>query len=279
MDIYDLKKQTFFAGKSSPVTSNPDWLNDDETPFFLNAKGGTLVFLDLKHISIAMEMDVTSYSFRKIVSTWGQSHESKEIRMAESGTLQHNDKVARTNYHQSRQIEPQLFVQNYTKEEKLFPKKIKETIKTQGKKSAVQIKIREDDRKKERMKTLSNEKQLRKKRIRENRKQRIFPKHKSDFMKHLKDYLGFNVEENKTLVKSTKWRNLVVRAVCLAEGNCGENLRELWKCMYKGDLQNGIRDTRLKTKEGNWPVNNITKRKDRNSWITAYLKTSILSTS
>ena len=129
------------------------------------------------------------------------------------------------------------------------------------------------------MKTLSNEKQLRKKRIRENRKQRIFPKHKSDFMKHLKDYLGFNVEENKTLVKSTKWRNLVVRAVCLAEGNCGENLRELWKCMYKGDLQNGIRDTRLKAKEGNWPVNNITKRKDRNSWIAAYLKTSILSTS
>ena len=125
MDIYDLKKQTFFAGKSSPVTSNPDWLNDYETPFFLNAKGGTLVFLDLKHISIAMEMDVTSYSFRKIVSTWGQSHESKEIRMAESGTLQHNDKVARTNYHQSRQIEPQLFVQNYTKEEKLFPKKDK----------------------------------------------------------------------------------------------------------------------------------------------------------
>ena len=70
------------------MTSNHNWLDDHETPFFLNSGGSPFQSLELKSLSQYVGVDVTSYDFRKIVSTWAQSHDSEEIRHAEEQALQ-----------------------------------------------------------------------------------------------------------------------------------------------------------------------------------------------
>ena len=280
MELYDLKRTEFFSGKSSPFTPNPTWLDDDETPFFLNSACGPLSFLDLKHISVAMNMDVTSYDFRRIVSTWGQSHKSMEIRSAEEEALQHDNKIAKTHYLQNKQLKPQTFVQKYTREENLFPEKMRQKIERNTGQSHVLIKMKEDQRKKGRLDNLSKDKENKVLSLQANRRlgptQRIFPKDKSVFLENLQTHLGSKIMDDRKLMKPLQWRAIVVKSVCLAEGSCGESLRETWKKMYQGDLKNGIRDMRLKAKEKNWPENGITKKKDRNSWIAAVIRKSML---
>ena len=88
-------------------------LTDETTPFFLNSNGSEFWFLDLKHISDEMGCDVTAYDFRRIVCTWGLSHNDVEIRNAEEEALQHGTNVARERYQQNKQIKPQTFTQKY----------------------------------------------------------------------------------------------------------------------------------------------------------------------
>ena len=62
----------------------------------------------------------------------------------------------------------------------------------------------------------------------------------------------------------------MVRLICSETGELGDNLRELWKTIYRGDLKWGVRDARFEAK--NFPPRGLTSRKDRNSWVAAYLK-------
>ena len=63
--------------------SDESWLEDEETPFFLNSSCNSFPSLDLKKLSSIFGIDVTAYSFRRIVTTWALSHKSEEIRAAE----------------------------------------------------------------------------------------------------------------------------------------------------------------------------------------------------
>ena len=95
MDTYDHIRTKFFRDKLSRFGLDENWLEDDNTPFFLNSACGPFECLDLKKLSEDIGIDVTGYSFRKIVTTWGLSHESSAIRTAESDVLQHCDQVAK----------------------------------------------------------------------------------------------------------------------------------------------------------------------------------------
>ena len=78
--------------------------------------------------------------------------------------------------------------------------------------------------------------------------------------------------------KPLKWRNFIVRTVCEATGDRGQRLRDIWVKIYRGDLQWGVRDIRLRAKENNWPrrdSNAYMQKKDRNSWIASSLLKSL----
>ena len=68
----------------------------------MNTYGSPYSQLKLTHLSQAMGIDVTAYDFRRIVATWALSHESEEIRNAESETLRHGNKVAYDHYVQNK---------------------------------------------------------------------------------------------------------------------------------------------------------------------------------
>ena len=75
-----------------------------------------------------------------------------------------------------------------------------------------------------------------------------------------------------------QWRNLMVRTVCATTGKKGEDLRNLWLKIYKGDLRWGVRDARLRAKEKNWPrkdSNAYLQNHDRNSWIASSIRKSL----
>ena len=84
MDCYDAIKSMFFKNKKMANKKNTDWEHADKTDFFLKASGKGFDCLDMKHVNEAMGCDdVTAYSFRRIICTWGVTHEDSEIRRAE----------------------------------------------------------------------------------------------------------------------------------------------------------------------------------------------------
>ena len=91
MDLYDILRMKYFL--SMGLTES--FLEDDETAFFLRGDGSVFKSLDLTRLSAELKIDVTSYTFRKIVSTWGQTNPDQNIRDAESVTLQHSKRVAK----------------------------------------------------------------------------------------------------------------------------------------------------------------------------------------
>ena len=88
---------------------------------------------------------------------------------------------------------------------------------------------------------------------------------------------GENIEAMKQR-KPLKWRNFIVRTVCESTGDRGNQLRDIWVKVYKGDLQWGVRDERFRAKEKNWPrkdSNAYMQLKDRNSWIASSILKSL----
>ena len=276
MDIYDIKRIRYFKGRKSPFTSKEDWIHDDETPFFLTSACSPFKSLNLKHISEAMGIDVTAYNFRKIVSTWALSHASEEIRLAEEEALQHSLKVAHSNYMQNKQIKPQRLVQKYVEEESLFPEAFKKNIEKTNAIVKDAIKSTEEKRTKKRIENLLKKKEAYTILKSENRplgpKHRILVKQRKRFLELMKEIKNSEVESCLTDLKPLQWRQFSVRAVCTAKDEQGRELKELWKQIYKGDLKWGIRDARLRAEAQNWPRNQVTTRRDRNSWIAAGIR-------
>ena len=82
---------------------------------------------------------------------------------------------------------------------------------------------------------------------------------------------GENIEKNVNQRKPIEWRNFFVRTVCSVDGESGENIREVWKKVYRGDLKWGVRDVRWKSQSSNWPRRGTNANQDRNSWIASSL--------
>ena len=284
MDSYYTVRSRFFEGRKSPVTSIDDWLHDDDTPFFLNSAGSGLKFLDLKHISEAMGTDVTAYSFRKIVSTWAQSHESEEIRNAEEEALQHKSQKIKDVYLQNKKIKPQILTSTYIEEDNLFPKEIRDEIEKTEIKNRDVDKQTEDGRIKKRYETLLKNKEAYKKSQLENKplgpKHRILRSNIEMFKEIIEEITDEDIQKLLKQMKPLEWRNYLVRLLCRDEGLGVEELRKLWVKIYKGDLRWGVRDARFKAKEKKWPImdsNSFTRNKDRNSWICGSIRKSLLT--
>ena len=279
--MYDLIRSKYFKGRKSPLTSNPDWLDNDQTPLFLNSACMPFVFLDLKHISDVVGIDISGYAFRRNVSTWAQSHQSKEIRNAEAECLQHSEQVARDSYRLNKQIKPQILTQRYVNEKNLFPDSFCEQLDKKEVKTSNLIKKKEKIRIQKRIDNLSIEKN--KYKIVQRKNKPLGPRHRillsdtHNFIKLMEEVSDLKYKKNLRQIKPAQFRNYIIREVCTAEGIVGSDLRSLWKKVYQGDLIWGVRDARIRAKENGWNVkdNNKTGR-DRNSWICQSLRTSCL---
>ena len=279
MDRYDIIRTNFFKGKKPKFGGEDHWLDAAETPLFLNSACNSFSSLDLKKLSSDLGIDVTAYSFRKIVSTWALTHRSAEIRSAEEEALQHSLHVAKDRYLQSKQVQPQTLTQTYTREENLFPESFrKELQKDQSDIDAV-IAKKQDERAKMRISQLFKRKGLSKKLKYENRplgpRKAILESDRNEFIQFFEESTRSDFETLLTTSKPIQFRDLLVRVVFSSSGEVGENLRRLWVKMYKGDLLHGIRDLRCQAKELNWPLRKQNPgRKDRNSWIAHNLRRS-----
>ena len=121
-------KKKFFKGRKFEHMQSDKWLEDEETSFFLNSSGSAFKSINLKRISNIMGIDVSTYAFRRIVSTWALSHELEQIRNAETEALQHSMRVATNAYQQNKQLKPQMITQQYISEERLYPKSFQQEM-------------------------------------------------------------------------------------------------------------------------------------------------------
>ena len=284
MDLYCIIKARFFGVRQLSISSSEDWLNDDETPVFLNSAGSEFKFLNLKHLSDSMGVDVTAYSYRRIVSTWALSHQSEDIRHAEVEALQHSLKVATEHYMQNKMRKPQALTQAYIEEERIFPKHIVDEINKSEERSQSIISDNENKRVKRRYNTLIQEKE-RNKEIKSKLKplgprHRILGSDRDEFKQLIEKVIGDSIDTNVIKLKPLKWRRFLVRMVCTSEGLIGEQMRTLWIKIYQGDLMWGVRDMRLLAKEKNWPrMDNISvnQNQDRNSWVAMAVRKSLMT--
>ena len=109
-------------------------------------------------------------------------------------------------------------------------------------------------------------------------KHRILEEDRIKFRDLIEEVTGEKIENDLKKRKPLKWRNFFVRAVCSYEGKSGDQLRNLWCKVYKGDLKWGVRDVRLRAKAENWPrrdTNAYLQNHDRNSWISYSLLKSL----
>lgn len=277
MDCYAAIRSRFFENKKPTSKSNDDWLTADTTSFFLNSSCSEFQFLDLKHISDEMGCDVTAYDFRRIVCTWGLSHDDLEIRDAEEQALQHTINVARERYQQNKQMKPQIFTQKYSQEENLFPKNILDEIEKTEVATKERVKKADETRAKKRFSQLVSDRDAYKKAKKENRplgpKHRIHCADRERFKELVEKMQDQSMKRLMKDLKPLKWRNKIVRLVCSGTGETGNALREVWKKIYQGDLRWGVRDARLKHKEKSCQKKGYGQ--DRNSWIAASLKKSL----
>ena len=282
MDRYDIVRSSYFKGKKPSFAKDEHWLEDEETPFFLNSACNSFPSLNLKKLSDIFGIDVTGYSFRKIVVTWALNHKSAEIRSAEEESLQHSLKVAKDRYMQNKQTTPQNLVQTYVQEENLFPESLQNEI-NKGKGDIENIIAeRQEKRAKMRFSKLMIQHEVSRKVKFVNRslglRNSILETDRSEFVKTCEEVTGCDIESILTTLKPLQWRNLIVRITCSTAGESGEKLRSLWIKIYKGDLQFGIREERNKAKQDNWPLRKQNPgRKDRNSWIAHGLRKSCLA--
>ena len=282
MDRYDIVRSNFFKEKKPTFAQDEHWLEDEGTPFFLNSACNSFQSLDLKKLSEIFGIDVTGYSFRKIVVTWALNHKSEEIRSAEEEALQHSLKVAKDRYMQNKQTTPQTLVQKYVQEENLFPENFKKEISKGNSDIEKIIAERQDQRAKMRFSKLMKQHEISRKTKFENRplgiRNSILETDRSDFVQTLEELTESSINNLLKTLKPVQWRNLIVRMTCSSTGAAGEKLRHLWMKIYRGNLQFGIRDERNRAKEDNWPLRKQNPgRKDRNSWIAHGLRKSCLS--
>ena len=281
MDRYDIIRSSFFKERRPKFGVNDDWLEDEETPLFLNSACNSFPSLDLKKLSQAFGIDITAYDFRKIVSTWAISHKSQEIRAAEEEALQHSLQVAKERYMQNKAVRPQTLVQTYAREENLFPKTFTEQFKKDSRNVDLVIEERQERRAIARYSKLIKQKDTTKKHRFDNRplgpRNNILESDRREFSEIMEDLTGSKLEALSSL-KPNGWRDVIVRNVHSAKGTSGEQIRKLWVKLYRGDLLYGIRDERKKAKECNWPVRKQNPgRRDRNSWIAHALRKSCLA--
>ena len=240
IDTYDILKLKFFKNKKIEGKPADEFLNRDEAPIFVNSAGSSIKHLKLSHISKVMGLDVTSYTFRRLVTTWGLSHKSETVRKCEEEALQHTNKVAKISYQQNKQLKPQIFVQRYVTEGNLYPEAIKKSIETA--KAACRSSIEQLDlqRKKKRYANLTE--RFADKKLYQRLIKPLGPRHRirlsdqNEFKNLVQQSANQNIETVVNQKTPMKFRNWLVRLVCSAGGSPGHELRDTWVRIYRYDV-------------------------------------------
>ena len=232
MDLYDILRMKYFLRMGLTESS----LEYDETAFFLRGDGSVFKSLDLTRLSDELKIDVTSYTFRKIVSTWGQTNPDQNIRDAESVTLQHSSRVAKEAYLLNKQLQPQNFVQTYITQQRLFPSKLLEIVESAHVSVEATVKRNEKERQKKRYENLKSAKTSQKQLFLDSRplgiRNQIRFEEREYFYSLLEEATGKNVMELARTMDWKGWRNFIVKTVC-SNVQFGEEMRTLWIKMYK----------------------------------------------
>ena len=98
LDLYERKKAIVFKDRKPSHVTRDDWLDHEDTPFFLTSGGHAFSKIDLYATSEAMGTPINARDVRKIVSTWAQSHRQEDIRRSEEYALNHGQRVAQDRY-------------------------------------------------------------------------------------------------------------------------------------------------------------------------------------
>ena len=233
MDMYDLIKIKYFTKKGYEVS----FLEDEKTHFFLRGDGTPFQKLELKRLSSELKIDVTSFEFRKMSSTWGQTHPNEEIRNAESSTLQHSKGVAKDRYHLAKQLQPVMYTQTYTKECNSCPPFLQRMLDDKYSPLESVIREKENYRSEKRIEQLEKKKADMKNVMYENRSLSIHNKIRGCdgkyFIELVEEATGHKMDELVSQMKPTDWRDFIVRAVCMSKGDVGNQIRFMWIKMYK----------------------------------------------
>ena len=247
--------------------------------FFVTSNKTQFQVLDLAHTKIeeGSFKKIKPFDHRKKVSSWAQNHSDKEIVESESSALNHSNKVADKHYLLNKERKPQRLVKQYAKESEVYPHKIVDSINEAEEREKGSLDEQETIGKEIRMKSLlkhcADKKTLRRECQDLGPRRRILHKDCVQFVELVEEFKGKGVLQEMSNWKPRKWRDYIVRLVCTKEGERGDQLRELWKAVYRGDLKWGVREARSQAAAKNFPpVGGITSKRDRNSWVAAYLK-------
>ena len=107
---------------------------------------------------------------------------------------------------------------------------------------------------------------------------RIQGKDRKMFKEIVQELTGEDIELTCKQRTPLRFRHFIVRTVCAAKGQKGEDIRNTWMNIYQGDGRWGVRDVRLKSKINNWPrkdSNGCFQKRDRNSWVASSILKSL----
>ena len=279
IDLFLIIRRRKFKGRKLEDPTNDsmtdDWLNDDQTPIFLNTACKTFQQVNLKHVSEFMKMNAHAMKFRVIVSTWAQTHGSEEIRRAEEETLDHSVLVAKDRYLANKQLKPQILISTYNKEEEIYSKALEECINNGALACQDKVQNSDDEMKKKRYEGLVQDRLKHKSILDEN--QRLGPKRRvygqdREAVRKLLVEAGFDLNEMMKM-KPLEFRHHLIRLVC-SPGVVGDSLRNLWIKIYAGDYVWGVRDQRRKVEEKGWSK---AARRDRNTWIAYAIRNAFIA--
>ena len=148
LDLYERKKAIVFKDRKPSHVTRDDWLDHEDTPFFLTSSGHAFSKIDLSATSEAMGTPINARDVRKIVSTWAQSHRQEDIRRSEEYALNHGQRVAQDRYLVNKQLPAQLLTQQLVSDEGLLSSDLAVTISSHGAAHAEEIAIKEKELKK-----------------------------------------------------------------------------------------------------------------------------------
>ena len=198
------------------------------------------------------------------------------IRDNENAALQHTDSVLH-HYQQNKQLGPQTFVTTYTSEENIFPQHVGDKILSVAGPLNDQLKAHEDEQKEARKQFLIDKKK-KEQRTKDAMKplgknHHVRAKTRDRFKDILEEEFGKDIESIIKEMKPREWRIKVVRKICDPYSINGEELRNLWKEIYLGDLKFGVRDYRRQCLD----TGGYKSGRSRNCFIARALKNSLES--
>ena len=121
---------------------------------------------------------------------------------------------------------------------------------------------------------------LRKEQLKQNKplgpSKRIYQEDRTEFVKLIFTITGRKIDKEAKDMRFSTLRKFLTRTICLADGETGRRIQELWVSFYRGDGQYGVRNMRWDFLKSSCPMNAaFLLKRDRNTWISWSLHRSL----